>query len=132
MRGLVQLIHGAVATATMAVLLVGCQPGEVRKQNNRACAEIEQEINLSERIDALNLLSASSMAHCDDLVATYGAQARSEFRHKTFSITGETMNVFVPDGTFIATTYIKYRPGPQKHSVVSVRFAIDEIDAMAG
>jgi hypothetical protein len=37
----------------------------------------------------------------------------------------------LPDGTFVATTYIKYRPGPEKHSVVSVRFALDETDAMA-
>jgi len=36
----------------------------------------------------------------------------------------------LPDGTIAATTYIKYRPGPEQHSVVSVRFRIDEIDAM--
>ena len=32
------------------------------------------------------------------------------------------------DGTFAATTYIKHKPGPEKHSVVSVRFKLDEID----
>jgi hypothetical protein len=37
----------------------------------------------------------------------------------------------LPDGTFVATTYIKYRPGPEKHSVVSVRFKLEEIDAKA-
>lgn len=37
----------------------------------------------------------------------------------------------LPDGTLVATTYIKYRPGPEKHSVVSVRFKIAETDAMA-
>ncbi len=37
----------------------------------------------------------------------------------------------LPDGTIVATTYIKYRPGPQKHSVVSVRFKLDETDAKA-
>jgi hypothetical protein len=37
----------------------------------------------------------------------------------------------LPDGTIIATTYIKYRPGPEKHSVVSVRFKIAETDTMA-
>lgn len=35
----------------------------------------------------------------------------------------------LPDGTMVATTYIKYRPGPQKHSIVSVRFKVKEIDA---
>ncbi|GAA5510645.1 sialidase family protein [Novipirellula caenicola] len=32
------------------------------------------------------------------------------------------------DGTLYATTYIKYRPGPEKHSVVSTRFQLSEID----
>jgi hypothetical protein len=38
----------------------------------------------------------------------------------------------LPDGTIVATTYIKYRPGPQKHSVVSVRFKLGETDARVG
>lgn len=37
----------------------------------------------------------------------------------------------LPDGTFVATTYIKYRPGPEKNSVVSARFRLDETDLMA-
>jgi hypothetical protein len=34
----------------------------------------------------------------------------------------------LPDGTIVATTYIKYQPGKAKHSVVSTRFTLDEID----
>ena len=34
----------------------------------------------------------------------------------------------LPDGTIIATTYIKYRPGMEKHSVVSVRFKLEDTD----
>lgn len=37
----------------------------------------------------------------------------------------------LPDGTIVATTYIKYDDGPDKHSVVSVRFRLDETDAIA-
>lgn len=37
----------------------------------------------------------------------------------------------LPDGTFVATTYIKYRPGPEKNSIVSTRFKLEEIDAYA-
>jgi hypothetical protein len=37
----------------------------------------------------------------------------------------------LPDGTMVATTYIKYRPGPKKHSVVSIRFKLAETDAQA-
>jgi hypothetical protein len=36
----------------------------------------------------------------------------------------------LPDGTIVATTYIKYRPGKQKHSVVSTRFTMDEMDTL--
>lgn len=36
----------------------------------------------------------------------------------------------LPDGTFVATTYIKYKPGKDKHSVVSVRFKIEELDQL--
>ncbi len=35
----------------------------------------------------------------------------------------------LPDGTIVATTYIKYRPGKVRHSVVSTRLRIEEIDA---
>jgi hypothetical protein len=35
----------------------------------------------------------------------------------------------LPDGTLVATTYIKYRPGPEQNSVISTRFTIAEMDA---
>ena len=34
-----------------------------------------------------------------------------------------------PDETIVAITYIKHRPGVEKHSVVAVRFRLDELDA---
>ena len=36
----------------------------------------------------------------------------------------------LPDGTFVATTYVVHKPDEQ-NSVVSVRFKLDEIDAIA-
>lgn len=36
----------------------------------------------------------------------------------------------LPDGTIVATTYIKYREGAEKHSVVSTRFTMKEIDQL--
>jgi hypothetical protein len=35
------------------------------------------------------------------------------------------------DATFVATTYIKYREGPEKNSVVSTRFKLAETDKLA-
>ena len=37
----------------------------------------------------------------------------------------------LPDGTLVITTYIKYQPGPEKHSVVSLRVNAGELDALA-
>lgn len=37
----------------------------------------------------------------------------------------------LPDGTIVCTTYMRYRPGPCKHSVVCTRFKMSEIDQMA-
>ncbi len=37
----------------------------------------------------------------------------------------------LPDGTIVATTYIKYRPGKRKHSVVCTRFKLEETDGLA-
>lgn len=36
----------------------------------------------------------------------------------------------LPDQTIVATTYIKYRPGPERHSVVATRFTLAETDAL--
>jgi hypothetical protein len=37
----------------------------------------------------------------------------------------------LPDGTFVATTYVKYRAGPEKQSVVATRFNLTETDGRA-
>lgn len=106
-----KLFAMCVGVICAGVALIGCQPGEVRKQNGRACAEIEKSINLSERVETLNLLSEAFTRHCDEIVATYGAQARTQFRHKSFSVTREAANVFVPDGTFIDYVLESYERG---------------------
>ncbi len=36
----------------------------------------------------------------------------------------------LPDGTIVAITYIKMKPGKEQHSIVEVRFKLDETDAM--
>lgn len=36
----------------------------------------------------------------------------------------------LPDGTIVALTYIKIKPGKEQHSVVQVRFKLDETDRM--
>lgn len=36
----------------------------------------------------------------------------------------------LPDGSILALTYVKYQPGAEKHSVVSTRFQMSELEAM--
>jgi hypothetical protein len=36
----------------------------------------------------------------------------------------------LPDGTIVATTYLKYGAGPEKHSVVNTRFKLSETDSL--
>ncbi len=109
-----RLIRTVVAVSALIGFgagLSGCQSGEFRRQEGRPCAEIERQIDLSGRIDTLNRLSEAFAAGCDELVASYGAQAGAQFRHKTFSITRETANVFVPDGTFLEYVLESYERG---------------------
>ncbi|MFQ5810826.1 MAG: exo-alpha-sialidase, partial [Armatimonadota bacterium] len=69
----------------------------------------------------------------DDITSGREGQYRVKLLHShSGSDCGYPGLELLPDGTFVATTYIKYRPGPEKHSVVSVRFALAELDAKAG
>jgi len=106
-----RLLIRFTGVAWMAAALLGCQSGEMSVRGDRTCLEIEQAIDYSDRIKMLNALSAASAARCDNLVVTHGAQAREQFRHKAFSITGEAANVFVPDGTFIEYVLESYERG---------------------
>ena len=67
----------------------------------------------------------------DDLVNCREGEYRVKLLHSNAGWDcGYAALEVLPDETIIATTYIKYRPGPAKHSVVSTRFKTDELDAM--
>jgi len=91
--------------------LVGCQTRGGRALHGLPCLEIEQGINLSDRIDTLNRLADAFAERCYDTVIVHGEKARSEFRHKTFSFLKETTNVFIPEGSFIDYVLESYERG---------------------
>ena len=91
--------------------LVGCQTKGGRTLQGLPCSEIEQQINLSDRIDTLNRLADAFAGRCYDTVIVHGEKARSEFRHKTFSLLKETTNVFIPEGSFIDYVLESYERG---------------------
>lgn len=91
--------------------LVGCQTSGGRTLHGLSCSEIEQQINLSDRIDTLNRLADAFAERCYDTVIVHGEKARSEFRHKTFSFLKETTNVFIPEGSFLDYVLESYERG---------------------
>lgn len=69
----------------------------------------------------------------DDIRNSRPGQYRIKLLHSHAERTGDCGYPGVetlPDGTIVATTYIQYRPGPEKHSVVSTRFKIAETDKL--
>jgi len=51
-------------------------------------------------------------------------------QHGAFGDCGYAGLELLPDGTFVATTYVVHKPG-EKNSVISVRFTLEELDAKA-
>ncbi len=68
----------------------------------------------------------------DDIVSGREGQYRVKLLHShAGSDCGYAAVERLEDDTIIATTYVKYRPGPEKHSVVSVRLKLEELDGRA-
>ncbi len=70
-----------------------------------------------------------------DLKAGKGGDYRIKLLHshaKRTSDCGYPGVELLSDGSLLFTTYIKYKPGPEKHSVVSTRLKIAQTDSMAG
>ncbi len=70
----------------------------------------------------------------EDIKAGRGGDYRIKLLHshaERVSDCGYPGVELLPDGTLVVTTYVKYAPGPEKHSVVATRFKIAETDAMA-
>lgn len=67
----------------------------------------------------------------EDIVGGRGGQYKIKLLHShRGSDCGYPGLEALPDGTLVATTYVKYRPGAEQNSVVSTRFRLDEIDGL--
>lgn len=66
----------------------------------------------------------------DDILNGRDGQYRIKLLHSYAGRdTGYSGLELLPDETFVATTYVKYRGGAEKHSVVSTRFNLEELDS---
>lgn len=98
-------------TVWALIILAGCQHATLNERAGVGCVELATQINLSDRILTLNLLSAAFSQGCYGTVIDYGAKAHSEFRHKTFSVLKETASMFIPDGTLTDYVLESYERG---------------------
>jgi hypothetical protein len=72
------------------------------------------------------------VGHYDDIINGRDGDYKVKLLHSNKgSDCGYPGLELLPDGTFVATTYIKYRPGPEQNSVVSTRFTLAETDKAA-
>lgn len=77
---------------------------ELQLADRVECSQIDNRIDLTDRIGGLNLIAHAYYHRCYEKVLRYGAVAQTEYRQKHFSILKETGNVFLPDGT--TTDYV--------------------------
>lgn len=71
------------------------------------------------------------VGHYKDLRENTSGQYRIKLLHSyAGSDCGYPGLEILPDGTILAITYVKYAPGKEKHSIVAVRFNLDETDKL--
>jgi len=66
---------------------------------------------MRDRIETLRAIAQAFDLGCYETVLTYGTQAQTDYRYKTFSVLKETSNIFLPDGTFIDYVLESYERG---------------------
>ena len=99
------------------VVLSGCQSfSQTAGQHAQPgilspCAQIEAHIDMRDRIETLRAIAQAFDLGCYETVLTYGTQAQTDYRYKTFSVLKETSNIFLPDGTFIDYVLESYERG---------------------
>jgi hypothetical protein len=88
----------------LSLAILGCQEGEVRPTFQDECGILSSNVDWSNRIRVLNLLSLVFSQKCDAAFIEYAERAQSDFRHKTFSFSQEMASVFLSDG--VLTEYV--------------------------
>jgi hypothetical protein len=99
------------------IVLSGCQSSwqnavqHAQSETLSPCAQIETHIDMRDRIETLRAIAQAFDLGCYETVLTYGTQAQTDYRHKTFSVFRETSNIFLPDGTFVDYVLESYERG---------------------
>src|SRR2546428_10281814 len=92
----------------LTLLLAGCQHAAPRQQAKADCATLAQGLDLSGQIERLNLLAEAFSQKSYDVVIGYGAIAKTENRHKTYSIINITDSIILPVTVYTTMIVVSY------------------------
>lgn len=92
-------------------LLASCRHAPPRRGDATICGAVERGLDGRDAIKFLNSLTDAYYRGCDDVLLSYGPWARERYGHKVYSLSRETANVFLPDGTLTAYTLESYERG---------------------
>ncbi len=88
----------------LSLSFLSCQVRVVQPTFKEECGILRSNVDWSNRIKVLNLLSLAFSQKCDAAVIEYTELAQSDFRDKAFSFSREMAGVFLSDG--VLTEYV--------------------------
>jgi hypothetical protein len=90
------------------LLLYGCahrRPlSDVNLQSSDRCEVLVKRLDWNQPIDSLNVISWLYRGKCFKETIEQASIAKEKFSHKTFSVVGETIELFIPEGS--VTDYV--------------------------
>ena len=110
--------------------MFGCPTGPRRADAVPACAGCSGHRDTAQRWPTQGHFVAR-VGTFDDLFYGRNGQYRIKLMHShAGSDNADSGLEVLPHGMIVATNYIKYQPGPEKHFVVSARFKLEEMDLL--
>lgn len=94
----------------VSLSILGCQMKEIQTTFKDECGILRSNVDWSNRIKVLNLLSLAFSQKCDAAVIEYTEQAQSGFRDKTFLFLGKWPGFFYQMG-YLRSMYWNHMNG---------------------
>jgi len=88
----------------LCLSLLACYKSSPPPEFQGECGVFHSQVTWSQRIKVLNLLSLAFTNGCDQAVIQYAGKAQEDFRDKTYSLSRESVSVFLSDG--VLTDYV--------------------------
>ena len=109
--------------------LSGCGARKHATVSGIGCNQIDRRIDFDNRIVTLNIIAEGFYYKCFDQVIHHGARALEAYRQKTFSITKEAGNIFLPEGILLDYVMESYERAFLTFLLASSYYKTDKKDA---